>query len=63
MSQDDELILVVEELEEAKAFRLTVTTQTGRRISMEEFLMEIEAYAKEVLRADELKQQPGTSIH
>lgn len=63
MSADDELIIIVEELDDSKAFRMTVTTNSGRKVTMEEFLLEAEAYAKEVLRADELKQQPGTSIH
>ncbi len=60
---EEDIILVVEETDDGTSIRATVSSRSGRPVFMEEFLMEIEAYAKEALRSMETAADPGTVIH
>ena len=60
---EEDIILVVEETDDGTAIRMTVSSKSGRPIFMEEFLIEVEAYAKEALRSMETAADPKTIIH
>jgi hypothetical protein len=60
---EEDIVLTVEETDDGTAIRITYTTKSNRKVYMEEFLLEVEAYAKECLRSAELASDPSTTKH
>lgn len=63
LEHEDDVVLTVEETDDGTAIRITYSSKSGRKVYMEEFLLEVEAYAKEALRSMEIASDPGTVIH
>ena len=63
LENEDDVVMVIEETDDGTAIRLTYASKSGRKVFMEEFLLEIEAYAKEALRSSEIAQSPNTTKH
>ena len=63
LEHEEDVVLTVEETDDGTAIRITYTSKSGRKVFMEEFLLEVEAYAKETLRSMEVASAPGTVIH
>ena len=63
LEHEDDVVLIIEETDDQTAIRLTYSSKSGRRVFMEEFLLEIEAYAKEALRSSEIASCPTTVKH
>lgn len=60
---DEDVVLIIEETDDGTAIRLTYSSKSGRRVYMEEFLLEVEAYAKEALRSAGIAMDPKTTKH
>lgn len=62
-NKEDDLFLVVEQTDDETAVRLTVASGTGRKITLEEFYLEVEAYIHSLERAHRERGQDGTQVH
>lgn len=57
----DDLIVIVEQTDDESAVRLTVTSGTGRPITIDEFYLEVEAYIHSLSRAQQ--ERETSSVH
>lgn len=60
---EEDVLLIVELSDDEKEITLVYNAPSGRKVTMEEFLLDVEQYAKETLRAAGLVMESGTIIH
>lgn len=63
MIDDSELEFMIETNEDDTEVALVVRSHSGKKITQEEFIVQIEMYLNDVVNAEAYKRETGASVH